>query len=32
MANEEKDLLIAYLTDAGDLDPDGTREPLNKSA
>ena len=26
MTNEEKDLLIAYLVDAGDIDPDGGEE------
>ena len=26
MTNEEKDLLIAYLVDAGELDPDGDVE------
>ena len=26
MTNEEKDLLIAYLVDAGDLNPDGDVE------
>ena len=26
MTNEEKDLLIAYLIDAGDIDPDGDVE------
>ena len=26
MTNEEKDLLIAYLVDAGDIDPDGDVE------
>ena len=30
MTNGEKDLLIAYLVDSGELDPDGDLEPLRR--
>ena len=31
MTNEEKDLLIAYLADAGELDPDSDIEPISRT-